>query len=88
METITGSLYPLEEVAIPKRPGRKSQLAYPIAEMEPGSSQSFLVPAEAADVKNVTSSIRAFAYRNNFKVILRHEATGVRVWRASETVTA
>jgi hypothetical protein len=71
----------IEEHDIPKRSGRKGTLTYPIADLKSGSKQSFLVPTTPENIKNVTSSIRTFAFRHDLKVTLRAEATGVRVWR-------
>jgi len=76
--------FKIEEIAIPKRTGRGKTLSYPIADLTPGSLQSFLVPATADTMKKVQASIRTFAYRNGFKVTLRPEDGCVRVWRASE----
>ncbi len=69
---------------IPKRGGKKGEVKYPIASLEVGTDQSFFVPALADKIKNTLASIRTFAYRNEFKVVLRTEdgdMTGVRVWR-------
>jgi hypothetical protein len=75
--------FAIEERDIPKRSGRKGVLTYPIADLEPGSKQSFAVPATPETIKNVTSSIRTFAFRHGYKVTLRQEENGtvVRVWR-------
>ena len=77
--------FPIEEVAIPKRSSVKKTLTYPIGTLKAGSNQSFFVPTNPNNVKAITSSIRTFAYRNSFKVIIRQEKTdvaeGVRVWR-------
>jgi hypothetical protein len=83
--TIDGFVF--ESKPIPKRGGKKGEVKYPIASLQSGTEQSFFVPAAAGKLKNVTSSIRTFAYRNDFKVVLRTEnddkgaVTGVRVWR-------
>lgn len=66
-------------VPIPARTGRKAELSYPIGTLAAGTEQSFFV--ETKDHKKTTASIRTFAYRNDFKVIIRSEAEGVRVWR-------
>lgn len=75
--------YVIETVSVPKRSGRKATTSFPIADLEAGSEQSFLVPS--TDVKKTTTKIRTFAYRNGFKVILRTEGDGtvqgIRVWR-------
>lgn len=80
--TENASKFTIENVDVPKRPGRKGSLDYPIAKLTAGSSQSFLVPATSSEVKAKTASIRAFAYRNNLNVTLRTEEKGIRVWRA------
>jgi hypothetical protein len=64
--------------------GRKERLNYPIGKLEAGSTVSFLVPAAPDKVKQVTASIRQYAYRHEFNVVLRAEEGGVRVWRAKE----
>ena len=79
--TVTDGGFVIEERDIPKRSGRTGTLVYPIEKLAPGSKDSFLVPAATDKIKNVTSSIRTFAFRKGFKVTLRAEATGVRVWR-------
>ena len=73
--------YVIEEVALPKRSGRKGSLDYPIAQLTAGTKQSFKVPATADTAKAVTASIRAYAYRHDHTVVIRSEAGGVRVWR-------
>jgi len=77
--------FKIEEVEIPKRSSVKKTLTYPIGTLKAGSNQSFFVPTNPNNVKAITSSIRTFAYRNSFKVIIRQEKTdvaeGVRVWR-------
>jgi hypothetical protein len=82
----TGEEFIFASVDIPKRTGRGSKLSYPINVLVAGSKDSFLVPASPDKFKNVTASIRTYAYRNGFKVTLRNENTdgstqGVRVWR-------
>ena len=79
----------IQNVEIPRRATSRASLQYPIGTLEAGSTQSFFVPAALGKMKNVASSIRTFAYRNEFKVILRQEfmdmepayAIGIRVWR-------
>ena len=78
----------IEEKDVPKRSGRKSTLNYPIDKLTSGSKESFLVPVTNNREKNVFSSIRTFAFRNKYKVILRVEENGVRVWRKAEKVAA
>jgi len=76
-----GSGFVIEDVAIPKRSGRKPSNIYPINQLEAGSEQSFLVPSSPEEIQKITTRIRTFAYRNDFNVILRTEENGVRVWR-------
>jgi hypothetical protein len=71
----------IEKVPVPKRGGRKPNITFPIDKLTAGTEDSFLVPAKPEDVKKVTARIRTFAYKHDFRVILRSEATGVRVWR-------
>lgn len=73
--------FQIEEKDIPKRPGRRASLTYPIAQLEAGSEQCFTVPATTETVKKVLTSIRTYAYRNGFRVILRQSPYGVDVWR-------
>ena len=72
----------IEAVPVPKRAGRKAIHSFPIEKLTPGSKQSFLVTSTPEDLKKTLTRIRTFAYRNDFKVILRTENGGVRVWRA------
>lgn len=74
--------YVFETKPVPKRAGKKDTLDYPINQLIPGSPVSFLVPATKDRIKQVTTSIRTFAYRNGFNVTLRPEDAGIRVWRA------
>lgn len=74
--------FTIEEVEIPKRSGRKATNTFPIDKLTAGSNQSFLVPSTPEDVKKVTTRIRQFSYRNDYKVVLRTEEKGIRVWRA------
>jgi hypothetical protein len=73
--------FDIEEVAIPKRTGRKPVNVYPIDKLEAGSTQSFLVPSKPDEFKNNNIRVRTYAYKHGFKVILRNEENGVRVWR-------
>ncbi len=77
-------MFAIEEVSIPKnsRVG-VARLEYPVADLTAGSNQSFLIPATPEEVKKVSASVRAFAYRNDLKVTLRYDSenAGVRVWR-------
>ena len=79
--------FAIQNVEIPRRSTSRVSLQYPIGTLEAGSTQSFFVPAALDKLKNVTARIRQFAYRNDFKVILRQETstdglkTGIRVWR-------
>ena len=72
-------------IPVPKRKGRSSKLAYPIGVLTANTEQSFLIPANPKDFKKVGLSVRAFATRKGFKVIVRDEQTesssGIRVWR-------
>jgi hypothetical protein len=72
--------YKIEEIAIP-RSSRAKTLEYPIHMLKAGSNDSFLVPVGYAAPKAVAASIRTFGYRNGFKVIIREENNGIRVWR-------
>jgi hypothetical protein len=84
-ETLTDNAtktFAIETVSVPKRSGRKASLEFPLAQLTPGSDQSFKVPATDDKVKAVTASVRAYAYRNGFNVTLRPEAGGIRVWRS------
>jgi hypothetical protein len=78
----------IEHKAIPKRINRVTGLNYPIGSLTAGSDESFFVPAESDKVKNVTSSIRTFAYRNDFTVTIRPESGGIRVWRKNDPITS
>jgi len=75
----------IETVPIPGRTGRKSGILYPIGNLEAGSEQSFKVPVADEDVIKITSSVRAYASRNGYKVIVRTVDGGIRVWRAKHT---
>lgn len=83
VKTANGFIF--EDKDIPKRAGKKGSLHYPIDQLEPGSTRSFLAPIEgevtAIKLKALTASIRTYAYRHKFKVTLRSEEKGVRVWR-------
>jgi hypothetical protein len=74
--------YKIQNKPIPKRNGsHKARLDYPIDKLVAGSDDSFTVPCTPDKVKKVSASIRAFAYRNNFNVLLRQGDEGVDVWR-------
>lgn len=85
LPTVEGFTFEIKPV--PKRSGKKGNLNYPIGQLIAGSPVSFLVPATADKVKQLTASIRTFAYRNDFAVTLRTEDGGVRVWRAKPKAT-
>jgi hypothetical protein len=72
--------FAIEEVPIP-RSSRTRTLEYPIGTLKAGSNDSFLVPVGHAAPKAVAASVRTFGYRNGFKVIIREENNGIRVWR-------
>lgn len=82
LQSTLGSGFVIENVPVPKRAGRKAVHTFPVAQLTPGSEQSFLVPSKPEDVKKTLTRIRTFAYRNDLKVTLRQEENGVRVWRA------
>lgn len=71
----------IESKPVPKRTSNNGTLNYPIGHLTPDSDLSFLVPATADTVKQVTASVRQYAYRHEFSVRLRSEEGGVRVWR-------
>ena len=72
----------ITEVPIPNRPGRKATLDYPVDQLEPDSEESFYIEdTPDRSTKSLKMSVRTFAYRNGFRVIIREEADGIRVWR-------
>jgi hypothetical protein len=73
--------YVIEKVPIPGRKGRKGTVTFPIAALIPGTDDSFLVPSSSEKQAKVAGSIRTYAHRQGFKVVLRTEQSGVRVWR-------
>lgn len=75
--------YVIESKPIPSRASRKARLTYPIDKLTPGSNDSFLIAADPEKVKNAMASVRTFAHRNEFSVVLRKEDGGVRVWRTA-----
>jgi hypothetical protein len=79
-----GSEFVIEIVPIPGRTGRKSGVLYRIGDLEAGSEQSFKVPAADENVIKITSSVRAYAARNGYRVIVRTVDGGIRVWRAKQ----
>jgi hypothetical protein len=75
--------FTIVEREIPTRPGRKASLSYPIADLVPGTKQAFFVAAIGDAVKKTVASLRTFAKRQGFKVVIREDAAegGVFVWR-------
>jgi len=82
--------YTIEDSDIPKRKGgRTSTLTYPLAQLTPGSKQSFFLPAaDAVTSKKVATSVRTFSLRNGFKAVVREVEGGVRVWRGIDPAPA
>jgi hypothetical protein len=74
------TVFSIQSVQIP-RSSRTRTLEYPIGTLKAGSNDSFLVPVGHAAPKAVAASVRTFGYRNGFKVIIREENNGIRVWR-------
>ena len=73
--------FTITEVPIPTST-RTRTLTYPIGTLKAGSNESFYVPVEnIVSFKSTAASIRTFGYRNGFKVIIREEGLGIRVWR-------
>ena len=73
--------YKIERIPIPRRSGRKGIITFPIAALTPDTEDSFLVPALGEVQAKIAGSIRTYANRQGFKVVLRTEQSGVRVWR-------
>ena len=74
------TVFSIQSVQIP-RSSREKTLEYPIHMLKAGSNDSFLVPVGTSNAKAVAASVRTFGYRNGFKVIIREENNGIRVWR-------
>jgi hypothetical protein len=72
--------FTITEVPIPTST-RVKTLEYPIGTLTAGSNESFFVPLGESTLKALAASIRTFGYRNGFKVIIREEGNGIRVWR-------
>ena len=80
-ETETPGRFVFGTADVPKRPGRKSALSYPIGVLEAGSKQYLDVQTTSDKAKKTAISIRQFAYRQGFSVTIANVDGAIRVWR-------